>query len=105
MICMKRMLVIVPLSNMLLFVCNFLSCIPMFLLLHSCSFLFCFSTPQGYEVLFGFRCFWHWLNDTNEAQPGAVLSIGFGFLLLGIGNAYTTALVLTSKNRLRQLKR
>lgn len=58
-----------------------------------------------YEVLFGVRCFWQWFSQPNETQPGAVLTIGFGFLLLGVGNAYTTALVLTSKNRLRQLKR
>jgi hypothetical protein len=42
--------------------------------------------------------------EEKAVYPEGVLVMGFAFLVLAIGNAYTTGIVLLSKSRVRQLK-
>lgn len=58
------------------------------------------------ELWFGGSFIYHYLNDRAGAikYPVSIFIIGCAFVILGVGNAYTTGLVLVSKSKVRQLK-
>lgn len=58
------------------------------------------------ELWFGATFIYHYLIDSRlEIEyPVSVLILGVAFVILGLGNAYTTGIVLVSKKQSRQLK-
>lgn len=71
--------------------------IPMLFILYFC------------ELWFGMSFLYHYLTDDDGSgnrivYPLSVFILGCSFIILGIGNAYTTGRVLVSKSKIRQLK-
>lgn len=56
------------------------------------------------EFYFGFGLISDFMSRRNIEYPVSILVLGACFLVLGVGNAYTTGIVLVSKSKARNLK-